>query len=132
MPDASTHTATEDRPSSEHVIETPPPSDVTARPVEFARLEPRAAVGTGSTSLDSLRDVPITISVKLGHTVMPIAEILKLGPGAVVELEEQITQPVELTVRGIPFAIGEVVVVEEHFAVRIKSLLPPKGGKDAT
>ncbi|MBY0456086.1 MAG: FliM/FliN family flagellar motor switch protein, partial [Gemmataceae bacterium] len=52
-----------------------------------------------------------------------------LGPGSVVELEELLSAPVELTVRGVPFALGEVVVVGEHFAVRIKTLLPPHGRK---
>lgn len=101
---------------------------VVARQAEFPRLEPRAGAGPGST-IDSLRDVPITITARLGHTVMPIAEILTLGPGSVVELEEVISAPVELTVRGVPFAVGEVVVVGEHFAVRIRNLLPPTGAK---
>lgn len=101
---------------------------VVARPVEFPKLESRAAAGPGST-LDSLRDVPITVTARLGHTVLPIGEILTLGPGSVVELEEVISAPVELTVRGVPFAVGEVVVVGEHFAVRIKNLLPPGGGR---
>jgi flagellar motor switch protein FliN/FliY len=101
--------------------------EVVAKHPEFTRLEPRAsAVGT---SLDSLRDVPITITARLGHTILPIGEILKLGPGSVIELEETVGQAIELTVRGVPFATGEVVVVEDHFAIRIKTLLPPRAGK---
>ncbi len=103
-------------------------SAVVAKQPEFPQLEPRAGSGPGTT-LDSLRDVPITITARLGHTVMPIAEILTLGPGSVVELEEGISAPVELTVRGVPFATGEVVVVDDHFAVRIKALLPPRAGR---
>jgi flagellar motor switch protein FliN/FliY len=104
------------------------PHEVVARHPEFAPLEPRPVPAAG-TSLDTLRDVPITITAQLGHTVLPIAEILKLGPGSVVELEEAVGQPVELTVRGIPFATGEVVVVDDHFAIRIRNLLPPRAGK---
>src|SRR5579871_1774376 len=89
------------------------PPEVVAKQPEFARLEPRAVAST--TSLDSLRDVPITITAQLGHTVLPIGDILKLGPGSVLELEEAVGQPIELTVRGVPFATGEVVVVNEHF-----------------
>ncbi len=103
------------------------PPEVVAKQAEFARLEPRAS--TTGTSLDSLRDVPITITARLGHTVLPIGEILKLGPGSVIELEEAIGQAIELTVRGVPFATGEVVVVEDHFAIRIKTLLPPRSNK---
>jgi flagellar motor switch protein FliN/FliY len=39
---------------------------------------------------------------------------------------------VELTVRGVPFATGEVIVIDDHFAIRIKSLLPPRTGKTET
>jgi flagellar motor switch protein FliN/FliY len=104
------------------------PASVVAKQPEFDRLQPSSSAAPGST-LDSLRDVPITITACLGHTVMPIAEILSLGPGSVVELKEAISTPVELTVRGVPFATGEVVVVDDHFAVRIKKLLPPRTGK---
>lgn len=114
---------------------TPPPADVTqilAKMAEFAQLLPQAAVTNSPNSLDFLRDVPVTITAQLGHVVLPISEILKLGPGAVLELEELVSQPIQLTVRGVPFATGEVVVVEDRFAVRIKQLLPAKGGKPIT
>ena len=110
---------------------TPPPTDlppVEARNPEFPTLDARAGAAAG-TPLDSLRDVPITISARLGHATLPIAAILRLGPGAVVELEEAISAPIELTVRGVPFATGEVIVIDDHFAVRIKNLLPPRTGK---
>lgn len=109
---------------------TPPPTEspVVAKHPEFPTLDPGAASKT-DTTLDSLRDVPITITARLGSATLPISDILKLGPGAVVELEEAISAPVELTVRGVPFAIGEVIVIDDHFAVRIKNLLPPRTGK---
>jgi len=105
-----------------------PPDEVVARRPEFPQLEARPVSAAG-TPLDSLRDVPITVTAKLGHAVLPIAEILKLGPGSVVELEEPVGRPIELTVRGVPFATAVVVVVDDHFAVRIESLLPPRGLK---
>ncbi|MBA4065293.1 MAG: hypothetical protein C0501_16600 [Isosphaera sp.] len=112
-------------PTAETEADAPP---VVARQPEFPQLDPRGAPAAG-TPLDSLRDVPITVAARLGHAVLPIAEILRLGPGAVVELEESVGAPVELTVRGVPFATGEVVVVDDHFAVRIKTLLPPRSGR---
>ena len=99
--------------------------EILAKMAEFAQLLPQQAGGPGA-SIDFLRDVPITISAQLGHVVMPVGDILKLGPGAVVELEEMTHQPIALTVRGVPFATGEVVVVDDRFAVRIKTLLSPK------
>jgi len=104
------------------------PAKILAKHPEFTELEPRIG-GTSGTSLDSLRDVPITITARLGHTVLPIGEILKLGPGSVIELEEAVGQPIELMVRGVPFATGEVVVVDDHFAIRIKMLLQPRASK---
>lgn len=111
--------------------DTAPPTEpptVEARTPEFPPLDPTSA-GSGGTPLDSLRDVPITITARLGHATLPIGAILRLGPGAVVELEESISSPIELTVRGVPFATGEVIVVDDHFAIRIKTLLPPRSGK---
>ena len=110
---------------------TPPPGDlreIVARLAEFAQLNPQGG-GAPSASVSFLRDVPMTITAQLGHAVLPIGEILKLGPGSVVELDEAVQSPVQLTVRGVPFALGEVVVVEDRFAIRIRQLLPPKGGK---
>lgn len=104
------------------------PASVVARHPEFPQLDP-AGGAPGASTLDSLRDVPITITARLGHTVLPIGEILTLGPGSVVELQEAVGAPIELTVRGVPFAVGEVVVVDDRFAVRIKSLLAPRSGR---
>ncbi len=106
-------------------------NQILAKMAEFAQLMPQAAAATAANPIDFLRDVPVTITAQLGHVVLPIGEILKLGPGAVLELEELVSQPVQLTVRGVPFATGEVVVVEDRFAVRIKQLLSAKGGKPA-
>ena len=99
--------------------------EILAKIAEFAQLLPQQPTGPAA-SIDFLRDVPVTVTAQLGHVVMPIGEILKLGPGAVVELEEMTHQPIALTVRGVPFATGEVVVVDDRFAVRIKTLLSPK------
>ncbi|QEL13310.1 FliM/FliN family flagellar motor switch protein [Limnoglobus roseus] len=103
-------------------------NQILAKMAEFAQLMPQSAATGAANPIDFLRDVPVTITAQLGHVVLPIGEILKLGPGAVLELEELVSQPVQLTVRGVPFATGEVVVVEDRFAVRIKQLLPAKGG----
>ena len=111
---------------------TPSPAEfnqILAKMAEFAQLLPHAPATTAPNSIDFLRDVPVTITAQLGHVVLPIGDILKLGPGAVLELEELVNQPIQLTVRGVAFATGEVVVVEDRFAVRIRQLLPAKGGK---
>ncbi len=109
--------------------DTTPPGEIVAKRAEFAQLQPTG--GAATAGVDFLRDVPVTVTAQLGHTVLPIGDILRLGPGSVVELAEAVHGPIQLTVRGVPFAVGEVVVVEDRFAIRIKALLPPRGGKAA-
>jgi len=110
-------------------LASPEMKDVLAKLAEFLPLTSKGSAS--GPSLDFLQDVPITITARLGQTVMPIGDILKLGPGAVVELDRDISQPVDLTVRGMVFARGEVVVVDGNFAIRIKELMPTKVGKSA-
>lgn len=107
----------------------PEVKEILAKMAEFAQLLPQSGATGPGANVDFLRDVPVTVSAQLGHVVLPIAEVLKLSPGAVVELEEMTHQPITLMVRGVAFATGEVVVVDDRFAVRIKSLLTPKGAK---
>ena len=108
-----------------------PPGEIVAKLAEFAQLQPTGGAAAAAAGVDFLRDVPVTVTAQLGHTVLPIGDILRLGPGSVVELAEAVHGPIQLTVRGVPFAVGEVVVVEDRFAIRIKALLPPRGGKAA-
>ena len=118
--------------AAEATAESPPQAggdsrEIMAKMAEFLQLSSGGA--SAGASLDFLKDVPLTITARLGQTVLPIGEILKMGPGAVVELDRDISQPVDLAVRGMVFARGEVIVVEDHFAIRIKELLPPRGSK---
>jgi flagellar motor switch protein FliN/FliY len=87
---------------------------------EFAELAPSAAAASGANlSLNHLLDVKVTLTAELGRLVMPISEILKLAPGSVVEMRRQVADPVDLYVQGVRFARGEIVVVGDHFAIRI-------------
>jgi flagellar motor switch protein FliN/FliY len=100
--------------------------EVLTRVADFLQLNP-AAARAGSTPLEFLMDVTVPMRAELGHASVPIGELLKLEAGSVVELDREVSQPVDLTVSGILFARGEVVVVEDHFAVRIKELVQPRG-----
>ncbi len=77
-------------------------------------------------SLDSLLDVTVTVSAELGRITLPISEVLKLGLGSVLELNRAVSEPVDLIVQGVKLARGEVVVVEDRFAIRIQEILDPK------
>ena len=86
-----------------------------------------AVPGSGGSDrgrdLGFLRDVPLEISVEIGRTRMPIAEILELGPGAVLELGRAATEPLDVLVNGVLFAKGEAVLVNDRYGVRIRQLV---------
>jgi len=99
--------------------------DVVVREAEFAPMNPTNG-GVGLGALDHLLGVSVTITCELGRVTKPIGEVLKYGVGAVVELSRNVSDPVELLVQGVRIARGEVVVVEDRFAVRITEIADPK------
>lgn len=76
-----------------------------------------------TANLDLLLDVNLQVTVELGRAGLKFREVLNLAPGAVVELDRQTSEPVDILVNGSLLATGEVVVVDDHFAVRITKLL---------
>ncbi len=74
-------------------------------------------------NLDLLLDVNLKISVELGRAQLKFRDVLDLTTGSVVELGRQTSEPVDILVNGALLAAGEVVVVDDHFAVRITKLL---------
>lgn len=78
---------------------------------------------TDTDNLDLLLDVNLQVSVELGRAGLKFREVLNLAPGSVVELNRQTSEPVDILVNGSLLATGEVVVVDDHFAVRITKLL---------
>ena len=75
--------------------------------------------------IDLLRDVIMGVSVELGRTRLTVQEILGLTPGSIVELDRAAGAPVDVLVNGTLIAHGEVVVVDEEFAVRISEVVGP-------
>ncbi|MGE5559981.1 MAG: flagellar motor switch phosphatase FliY [Chloroflexota bacterium] len=97
---------------------------VTVQPAEFSEL-PRQRTADGGGNIDLLLDVPLNLTVELGRTKKTIREILSLGPGSVVELEKLAGETVDILVGGKLIAKGEVVVIDENFAVRITDIVSP-------
>ena len=94
-------------------------------PVEETTREfPASGEGAADqTNLDLLMDVDLQVSVELGRTQLKFRDVLNLSAGSVVELGRQTSEPVDILVNGSLLATGEVVVVDERFAVRITKLL---------
>lgn len=74
-------------------------------------------------NIDLILDVPLDISVVLGRTKKSIQEILNLGTGSLIELDKLAEEPVEILVNGKQIALGEVVVVDENFGIRITNIV---------
>ena len=92
-----------------------------AHPVEFPQVSRSRA--NAAMPLERFAEVSIEISVEIGRVTMPIGELLKLGEGAVVELNRTVSEPVDVMAQGVRIASGEVVVVDDRFAVRITEIL---------
>lgn len=81
-------------------------------------------------NIDLLIDVPVQITVELGRTQMTVRQVLELERGSVIELERVAGDPVDVFVNGSLIAVGEVVVVDDRFGIRISDLvLVNNGGK---
>lgn len=79
-----------------------------------------------SNNLDMLKDVNVEVSVELGRITMPLGDVLNLSKGSVVELENLAGEQINVLVNGLNIAMGEVVVIGEHFGVRISKLISTK------
>jgi flagellar motor switch protein FliN/FliY len=74
--------------------------------------------------LPTLDKVSLDIQVVLGTTMMPVHQVLRLGRGAIIELEASEDDEVEIRANSFPVAKGAVVVSGNRIAVEIKGLLP--------
>jgi flagellar motor switch protein FliN len=76
-------------------------------------------------NLDFILDIPLLVTVELGRARFPIQDLLKIGKGSVLELNKLVGEPLEVLVNGKPVARGEVVVVDEKFALRLTNIAQP-------
>ncbi|HWL09043.1 MAG TPA: flagellar motor switch protein FliN [Planctomicrobium sp.] len=96
-------------------------ASATAYPVEFpAAGGPQ--ISAIQAPLKRFYDVNMSVSVELGRANMPIGELLRLSEGAVIQLDRLVSQPVDVIAQGVRLARGEVVVVDERYAVRITQI----------
>lgn len=73
-------------------------------------------------NLEVLFDLPVKLSVELGACQMPMRQVLQLGVGSVVQLNKPAGAPVDIYINQKLIARGEVVVVEDHFGIKITEL----------
>ena len=86
--------------------------------------EPGGAPGT-EPDLDVILDIPVTISMEVGNTQIPIRNLLQLNQGSVIELDRLAGEPLDVLVNGTLIAHGEVVMVNEKFGIRLTDVISP-------
>ena len=75
------------------------------------------------TELDAVLEVSVEITAVLGTAMMPISQILKLGRGAVVELNRSVGEDIEIHANNLLVATGEVIVIEDRLGVNINDIV---------
>ncbi len=89
---------------------------------QLAEFE-RVAASNSEVPLSMLFSLTLPISIELGRTTMTVQEILRLGRGSVIQLDRLAGHPIDIFVGDRRFAEGEVVVLGEHFGVRVTRIL---------
>jgi len=84
-------------------------------------------LGTTEVPIGMLLDLTLPVSIELGRTSMTVQELLRLGRGSVIQLDRLAGEPIDIYVGDRRFAEGEVVVLGEHFGVRITRILSRAG-----
>ena len=102
---------------------TPPPA---TQAVAFSQMAPTPIrpAPHGHANLDLVHDIPLQISAVLGMTSLSLRDVVALQSGSVFELDKASTDPIDLYVNNILIARGEVVVVDDKYAVKINELNP--------
>lgn len=108
------------------VVQAPPPPQA-AKPAvtPSAPQAKKAEAGTSSPNLDMILDIPVTLTVELGRTKIVVNDLLQLGQGSIIELEKLAGEPMEILINGRLVAMGEAVVVNDKFGVKLTDVVSP-------
>lgn len=80
---------------------------------------------SGEVNMDVILDVPVTLSMEVGRTKLPIRNLLQLNQGSVVELDRAAGESLDVFVNGTLIAHGEVVVINDKFGIRLTDVISP-------
>jgi flagellar motor switch protein FliN/FliY len=81
------------------------------------------SVNRGAADLEAVFDVPVQVSAVLGRAHMAVGNLLKLGPGAVLELDRKVGEAIDIYVNNRLVARGEVVLVEDKLGVTMTEII---------
>lgn len=81
-----------------------------------------------AADLEAVFDVPVQVSAVLGRSKMDVGELLKLGPGTVLELDRRVGEAIDIYVNNKLVARGEVVLVEDKLGVTMTEIIKTERG----
>lgn len=100
--------------------------DTTLRPAAAQVFPPLTNQQGGADSdIDLVMNIPVQLTVELGRTRLTIKNILQLGQGSVIELDELAGEPMDIYVNGYLIAQGEVVAVDDKYGIRVTDIITP-------
>ena len=85
----------------------------------------KAPISSGEIDINFLFDVQLSILVEVGRVQMLISDLLELDEESIIELDSMVGQPLDIRANDLLIARGEVIVVNEKFAVRITDIISP-------
>ena len=98
-------------------------TDDPAQNIEFEEIKPSETIETHKKDIDAIYDIPVQISAVLGKSTMQVSQLLKLGRGAVVELDRKVGEAIDIYVNNRLVARGEVIVVEDRLGVTMTEIV---------
>jgi flagellar motor switch protein FliN/FliY len=101
-----------------------PEDPVQPAPLEsFEGGEDEVVLDGTTPELDVILDIPVSISMEVGNTQIPIRNLLQLNQGSVIELDRLAGEPLDVLVNGTLIAHGEVVMVNDKFGIRLTDVI---------
>ncbi len=85
--------------------------------------EPQQQPPSNAKELEAVYDIPVQVSAVLGRATMQVSQLLKLGRGAVVELDRKVGEAIDIYVNNRLVARGEVVIVEDRLGVTMTEII---------
>jgi flagellar motor switch protein FliN len=86
---------------------------------------PKSISGTNSSNLNLLMDVTMSLTVELGRTNMLIRDVLQLSEGAVVELDKNVGEDLDLLANGKLIGRGKIIVIDDYYGIQITHIVDP-------
>ena len=102
------------------------PANVNAQSASFRSFDTSADEIIPYDNMDLVLDLPLDVAIEIGRTKKTVNEVLELGEGAIIQLDKESSEPVDIWINGNLVAKGTVVVIEENFAVRITEIVSPQ------